>query len=155
MLSIGVGPELAAWRKHLPGWGSGAESAPPLYGCGIAGRGGSYLAKAIQGFGPRVPVVMHAQGCGGKRVLPLQQQPQVAPGQSWGQRRGGARKGDREREGGSGIQRSAPGLPRCWASADLSTWRSRARVRLKVGSRLCSPRPSSRKRPSSLQKGEH
>lgn len=45
---------------------------------------GTYLAKAVQGVSSRKPAVMDTHGRGGEGVLPLQQHPQVAPGQSWG-----------------------------------------------------------------------
>lgn len=57
---------------------------------------GTYLAKAVQGVSSRKPTVMDAHGRGGEGVLPLQQHPQVAPGQSWGA--GGRRL--REEKGG-------------------------------------------------------
>lgn len=46
--------------------------------------GGTYLAEAVQRVGPRVPAVMDAHGGGGEGVIPLQQHPEVAPGQGWG-----------------------------------------------------------------------
>lgn len=69
------------WDSGRGGWGGGVRLHPGLTGgCGQ----GPYLAKAVQGVGSRVPAVVDTHGGGGEGVLPLQQHPEVAPGQSWG-----------------------------------------------------------------------
>lgn len=85
-----------SWVRHTVGDGGGmtrreaASSRRGGWGVTLhpsleSGRGqGTYLAKAVQGVGSRVPAVMDTHGGGGEGVLPLQQHPEVAPGQSWG-----------------------------------------------------------------------
>ena len=77
---------------------------------------GTYLAKAVQGIGSRKPAVMDTHGRGGEGVLPLQQHPKVAPGQSWGAG-GEASQGV---AGGEGESRQGPALPRCGSVGDVS-----------------------------------
>ena len=87
---------------------------------------GTYLAKAVQGIGSRKPAVMDTHGRGGEGVLPLQQHPKVAPGQSWGAG-GEASQGV---AGGDGESRQGPALPRC------QPWEDKVRGR---GRNHCGP----------------